>query len=438
MARFLFTVWPFSGHVNPCLSVAEALRAHGHEVSFYTGEGSRSLLEEQQFVVFPFEQIDEGRLWGLIQGLEARAPINRSPAGLLRAVFREWLAGTIPEQVADLRAILGDWRPEVLIADPMMWGPLLVLSETSRIPVAVLSFFIGCPLPGPEAPPWGVGLPPPRSLGTRLLARAAMIATDVVATGLRRELNRIRSGYGLPPMGVSVNAYSARLPLYLVPSVPELDYDRHDLPPSVRYVGPCIWNKPSRAAMPEWIEQLPDDEPWVHVTEGTAHHQDPFVLRAAARGLAHRRIQVILTTGAHRDPSALDLGTIAPNVRVERWVSHSDLLPRCSALVTTGGAGTVMAALQTGVPLVIVPTRWDKPDNARRVVEAGAGLLLPPKQCTPARLRDAVNRVLCEPHFRGNARRLSRRLEEAPGPAGAAEILESLIRSEAISASSGK
>jgi UDP:flavonoid glycosyltransferase YjiC (YdhE family) len=96
-----------------------------------------------------------------------------------------------------------------------------------------------------------------------------------------------------------------------------------------------------------------------------------------------------------------------------------------------------MAALQTGIPLVIVPTRWDKPDTATRVVEAGAGIRLTPKQCTPARLRDAVNRVLSEPRFRNNARRLSRRLQEAPGPGGAAEILESLIRSEAISASSG-
>ena len=44
--------------------------------------------------------------------------------------------------------------------------------------------------------------------------------------------------------------------------------------------------------------------------------------------------------------------------------------------MTTGGPATIMAALRAGVPLVVVPTTWDKPDNARRVVEAGVGVRL--------------------------------------------------------------
>ena len=218
----------------------------------------------------------------------------------------------------------------------------------------------------------------------------------------------------------------ARLPLYLIPSVRELDYDRHDLPASVQYVGPCVWNKPSEAPSPAWFSSVPTDRPWVHVTEGTAHYQDPFVLRAAARGLADLSAEVIMTTGPQRDPAALDLGPIAPNIRVEQWVSHSDLLPRCSVLVTTGGAGTVLTSLQLGVPLIIVPTHWDKPDNAQRVVEAGAGLRLTPRRCTPAGLRAAVERVVNEPSFRENAQLIAGIMADHPGPAGAAELLESL------------
>ncbi len=113
-------------------------------------------------------------------------------------------------------------------------------------------------------------------------------------------------------------------------------------------------------------------------------------------------------------------------MRLQRWVSHADLLPRCAVLVTTGGAGTVMASLQAGVPMVVVPTHWDKVDNAQRIVESGAGLRVAPHQCTPDRLRAAVNRVLAEPSFRDNARRLARRLTETPGPPRAAELLEIL------------
>ena len=34
MSRFLFTCWPFVGHVFPQMAIATALRRHGHEVLF--------------------------------------------------------------------------------------------------------------------------------------------------------------------------------------------------------------------------------------------------------------------------------------------------------------------------------------------------------------------------------------------------------------------
>jgi UDP:flavonoid glycosyltransferase YjiC (YdhE family) len=87
-----------------------------------------------------------------------------------------------------------------------------------------------------------------------------------------------------------------------------------------------------------------------------------------------------------------------------------------------------LAALTAGVPLVVVPTFWDKSDNAQRVVEAGVGLRVAPRDCTPARMRASVMRLLEEPTFRENARRIARRFAEVPGPRRAAELLEKLAR----------
>src|SRR5262249_10063214 len=161
----------------------------------------------------------------------------------------------------------------------------------------ILTTLMGCLIPGPEAPPGGSGLPAPRNFRTRLLSRAVTKLGDILATGVRRRINDIRAGHGLPPMAGSVNAQMATLPLYIVPSLPELDYDRNDLPTSVHYVGSCVWNKPTKSTPPAWLDELPTDRPWVHITEGTAHYNDPFLLRAAAAGLADLPVQVILTTG---------------------------------------------------------------------------------------------------------------------------------------------
>ena len=194
----------------------------------------------------------------------------------------------------------------------------------------------------------------------------------------------------------------------------------------MHYVGACLWDKLRHEKTSDWLQQLPKGQPWVHASEGTVHVVSPFVLSAAAQGLANLPMQVILTTGGNREPSELDLGPIAPNVHVVRWVSHTELLPHLDVMITTGGSATVQTTLRAGVPLIVVPTDWDKPDIARRVVETGAGLRLDPGQCTPRRLRAAVEQVLGTPSFRQNAQRMAAAFARYGGPPAAADLLEKL------------
>jgi MGT family glycosyltransferase len=424
VARFLLAVWPFPGHYFPMIAIARSLRERGHDVAFYTGARARSTVEEEGFTCFLFESVDDERVDALLFSRDHYAswmlPFR------LKALLREWLIGTVPGQVEDLRRIVAAWRPEVILSETSMWAPMLVLHETEGVPVAVFSTVAACLLPGPDMPPAGLGLPRPRGWAGRLLARAARSAMDVLAFDFRRATSEVRGRYGLPPLPVPLTEFAGRMPLYLVPTTPEFDYERRDLPPSVHYIGPCLWNKGLHEAPPAWLDELPRDRPLVHVTEGTMHTQEPILLRAAARALAGQPFQVVMTTGGRRDPADLDLGAPAPNVRIERWVPHELLLPRTDVVVTTGGAGTVMTVLQAGVPLVVVPTEWDKPENAQRVVEAGAGVRISPRRLTPARLRGAVERVLGDPSYRRNARRLAAGFASYRGPARAAELLETL------------
>ena len=103
-------------------------------------------------------------------------------------------------------------------------------------------------------------------------------------------------------------------------------------------------------------------------------------------------------------------GIVAPpNVTVTRWVRHADVLPHCSAVITHGGHGTVMKALIAGVPMVVVPLGRDQPDNAARVVHAGAGTRLR-KNAGVSALRAAVARVIEDPRYRAAAGRMASRL----------------------------
>lgn len=408
MTRVLFACWPLEGHVFPQMSMAIALRERGVEVAFYTDASMRELVEGQGFELHAFERV--GPVWKRVHGRDRGTGSRREGLQLLRDA-REWIVGSIPHQVADLQQIVARWRPDAIGAEASVWGPLLVLSELGPVPVGLVSPLIGAQVPA-------TGGPPVR----RLAARARTLAT----ARLRRRLDSIRADHGLGPLGGTVNAYLGQLPLYLVLSVPELDGERDDLPASVHYVGPCQWHPPDPPGTVEWLDALPRERPWVHVTEGTSRFQDHFLLRSAARGLAAAPVEAILVTGRGLDAHEAGVATPDTNVHVAEWLSHDVLLPRCAAIVTTGGMGTVIAALRAGVPLVVVPTGWDKPINARRVVAAGVGVRLSPRRCTPERLRAAVDQVLTEPRYSRNARRAAGLLAAAPGPTGAAALIERL------------
>ena len=425
MAKFLFTVWPFPGHVHPNVAIARALCKRGHEVAFYTGDAARAVLEAESLRCFPFRQVEETRVEAIVLTLDALS-LQWWQARRCKALLRDWLLGTVEAQLEDLEAVLSVWRPEVLVCDPAMWGPLLVLQEAARIPLAIMSYVAACMLPGPDGPI--LGLPLPRAHGpfARLGRRVLRSVANIAAADVRRAAEALRARYGLPPIGTTVTAFAGQMPLYLVPSTPAFDRTRGDLPQSVHYVGPCQWDKPGGEPSAPWLAELPRNRPIVYVTEGTMHSKPPFLLRAAMQGLASLPVQVIATTGKHRDPTNLGLGACPPNARVEQWVPHSDLLPRADVVVTTGGTGTVLASLSAGVPLVVVPTAWDQPENAWRVAEAGAGIRLAPRHCTPEGIRMAVRRVLNDRSFRQNARRLATEFGRYAGAARAADLLEDL------------
>ena len=177
-------------------------------------------------------------------------------------------------------------------------GTLRVLCETDNISVAVFSTFSACTLGGPDAPAWGQGLARPRNSLMRLRSAVHRKVVWWFSSDFREAVNTVRQRYGLPRLQVTVTELAGQMPLYLMPSTPAFDYQRRDLPPSVQYVGPCCWDKPSHESSPEWLDGLSDGSPVVHVTEATIQRHEPFLLRAASRRLGDLPVQVIMTSTA--------------------------------------------------------------------------------------------------------------------------------------------
>ena len=175
--------------------------------------------------------------------------------------------------------------------------------------------------------------------------------------------------------------------------------------------------------LPDWWRN--DDWPLVYLTFGTVvptigHY--PQVYRDAIDALSVLPARVLVTVGRDCDPA--ELGPVAPNVHVARWIAQADVMPHAAAMVCHGGSGTVTAAMAAGVPAVVVPFIADQFHNARRIAELGMGLTVEPDDLV--RLPDAVRALLADRSYRDAAARIAQETNEVPPVDTATAILRAL------------
>lgn len=131
--------------------------------------------------------------------------------------------------------------------------------------------------------------------------------------------------------------------------------------------------------------------------------------------LAHSLDPVVTTGDAEL---ACRLTALDPErVHVEHWVSLPDLLPACDLVVAHGGAGTVLAALTAGVPLVLLPrgaTSHIRTSNACRT--RGAAHVIGTDPIAHADLDHALSSLITVARYRTAARELAAEIVSTPGP----------------------
>jgi UDP:flavonoid glycosyltransferase YjiC (YdhE family) len=151
----------------------------------------------------------------------------------------------------------------------------------------------------------------------------------------------------------------------------------------------------------------------------------PRGVNHSARRAGHA---VVLTTGHHALRKKLP--PLPANVIHERYVPRLAMAARSDVLIHHGGYGSCQTALHAAKPSVILPTYTERESNARRLEQAGAGIIVPVHRMSGRKhvdadaLRSAVYRVLQDESFSRNARRIGENLQREGGARRAAELIE--------------
>ncbi|GAA3234001.1 glycosyltransferase [Dactylosporangium siamense] len=220
-------------------------------------------------------------------------------------------------------------------------------------------------------------------------------------------------------------------------------------------VGDCtIFPMPSWVWRPEGVNHLTMRhvpyhgpsivEPWLSedldrrricVSLGLSHRDTAFGFELQAGvmfdAVADLDVEVVATLSAKQ---VAGLPRLPDNVRVVEFAPLNVLLPTCSAIVHSGGAGTFAAAVKHAVPQLIVPNTyfsekwWGPLAMANGVEEQGAGIYAgDADQLTADGLRADLLRVLDDGSFAANARRLSAGTRSLPTPNEVVPLLQDLV-----------
>ncbi len=130
----------------------------------------------------------------------------------------------------------------------------------------------------------------------------------------------------------------------------------------------------------------------------------------------------MITTGTGFDPGSL--GSLPANVHVERFVPQSLLLQHCDLVVSHAGFGTVLGAMQHGVPMVLACLAADHWYNAERCAELGLARVVGRGAQSAQGLSSLVRGALADDELQAGAAAMKAAFADLPDVSEAVPLLE--------------
>lgn len=391
---------PEAGHMHPTLPLLAELAQRGERVICYAIDPFRQAIEQAGAEFRPYPN--------------ARALIPPAHAGGLFSVMAFLASATeaiLPTLLEEVRAI----GPDYLLIDSMsMWGALV--QQVLQIPaITISSVFVTYPK---------------MTADEMIRMNYQHLPKEVLLSGIDalhtyfEITQRIDHQFGTQSPNI-VGAFSNAQPLNILFTTGEFHpggnvfYNDH-----YKFVGPSVG---MRAEAVEFPFTALSGAPLLYISLGTIFNERPEFYNACFEAFGNTPYQVVLATGDKIAPDTL--ATPPANFIVRSYVPQLELLQRATLFITHGGMNSTSEALLYGVPLIVVPQHGDQFLVASRVVEVGAGLMLPAAQATPAALKGMAMQVLSNPSYKERAQTLSLAFQTAGGPKRAADEILAYIRS---------
>jgi MGT family glycosyltransferase len=210
-------------------------------------------------------------------------------------------------------------------------------------------------------------------------------------------INEVRTQCKLAPIKNTTDIFY-NSDLRLITTLKSFDFPLEPMPDNFFYTGP-IMNEP------DWVETWSspwkehDERPLIVISLSTTYQNQAPAIQAAIDALNGMNARGLVTLGPAIEEEEF---RVPDNVIVVKSAPHSQIFPMADLVITHAGHGTLMRALQHGVPLICMPMGRDQDDNAEKVNYHGCGLKLKPGS-NSGKVNNAIHKILMDKRFKRNA-----------------------------------
>jgi UDP:flavonoid glycosyltransferase YjiC (YdhE family) len=271
-----------------------------------------------------------------------------------------------------------------------------------RLGVPVLAVGLSTVMPGPNSPPPFFGLRPARHAVDR--AVHSVVRRMVRTTSQRgvHAYNAIMERHGVTPIpfdGFPQAPMASARRIFLNGS-PSLEFPGYQPPANAEFVGDLTPARTPGAGATLPAAVLEADVRVVVVSQGTVDNTDPGkLIIPTLKALADGPHVVVATTGGVQTAELRAQFAGSSRVVIEDYLDYDALFPHTDAFVSSGGFGSLLAAVRHGVPVIGAGKREGKNDVNARVEHNGLGVDLRSERPKAAAIRRGVDRVLGDPSY---------------------------------------
>lgn len=406
MSHLAVFTFPFHGHVNPTLGLVSELVARGHRVTYVTTDEFADAVTAAGAKALRYE--------GLVgSSLDI---VVRPPGEITSEEIHESILGVTAEGLAPLApayAALEHDRPDLVLHDFTLFhtGRLLA-AEWHRPAVQLCTTLVYNESFNPYAR--FAHLNPDIDPGHPLLLEEREMLTTALAE------------HGQPGVDPEVfRADTATIAANLVFIPREIQPGAEHFGPEWAFVGPCLGDRSFQGRFTP-AKRRAAGAPLLVIAFGTFAygHQQAF-FADCVREFTGRPWHVVLVVGKQVDLD--ELGPLPDNIEVHRWVPQLDLLEQADAFVSHAGMGSLVEALYSGTPVVLMPQLIEQDLVAEQVEDLGVGRMIPREEVGAARVREAVEQLHGDPAVPGRLAKVRRAMVASGGARRAADVVEDCL-----------